>query len=88
MKDFIENSVKKIEEGVDVISSSYEKHIRKQAMEEVEQRLEIEKIKKEDITSEDYEAMINDASKEIKAKYSKRVSQGLLAIMGIDFLLG
>ncbi|DAB34035.1 MAG TPA: hypothetical protein CFH82_07420 [Sulfurospirillum sp. UBA12182] len=88
MKDFIDNGIKKIEEGVDTISSSYEKHIRKSAIEAVEKRLELEKINKDEVSEEDFEAMVNDETKEIKAKYSKRVSQGLLAIMGIDFLLG
>jgi hypothetical protein len=88
LKDFIDNSVKKIEEGAEAVSSSYEKHIRKNAIEAVHKRLEFEKINKEDVSDEDFEAMVNDESKEIKAKYSKRVSQGLLAIMGIDFLLG
>lgn len=88
MRDFINNSVKKIEEGTDAISASYEKHIRKNAIEAVEKRLVLEKISKEEVSDEDFEAMIHDVAKEIKADYSKKVSQGLLAIMGIDFLLG
>ncbi len=88
MKDFIDTSVKKIEEGTNAISCAYEKHIRSKAIEEVEKRLTLEKINKEEIGQEDFEAMVNDVSKDIKEKYSKRVSQGLLAIIGIDFLLG
>lgn len=88
MKDFIDNAVKKIEEGTNSISSSYEKHIRTKAIKEVENRLIEEKIDKEEVTEEDFEAMVNDASKGIKANYSKRTSQGLLAIIGLDFLLG
>lgn len=88
MKNIIENGVKKAKNSVNSISSSYEKYIRINAIEKVQKRLEVEKINKEDISEEDFEAMVNDACKDIKEKYSKRVSQGLIAIMGIDFLLG
>ena len=44
MKDFIDNAVKKIEEGTNSISSSYEKHIRTKAIKEVENRLIEENI--------------------------------------------
>lgn len=88
MKDFVDNAVKKLEEGTSAVSSSYEKHIRTKAIIEVEKRFELEKINKEEVTGEDFEAMVNDVCKEIKATYSKRASQGLLAFIGLDFLLG
>ena len=40
------------------------------------------------VESKDYEAMVNDSCKDIKEIYAKRASQGLMCIMGIDFLLG
>lgn len=88
MKDFIDTGVKKIEKGTKSISSSYEKHIRTKAIEEVQKKLHEEKIDRAEVSEEDFEAMVDDSSKELKAQYSKRVSQGLLTIIGIDFLLG
>jgi len=88
MKDFVDNAVKKVEEGTTAIASSYEKHIRTKAIKEVEKKLAQEAVPLEEVSDEDFEAMVNDACKEIKTNYSKRASQGLLAFIGLDFLLG
>lgn len=78
----------KIEGTSKILSKTYDTYIREKAIEIVNTKLEENKIDISLVESNDYEAMINDSCKDIKEKYAKRVSQSLMAIIGIDFLLG
>ncbi len=88
MIDFIVQTYTKIEDTSRKISKAYETHIREKAIETVNAKLMENKIDIACVESKDYEAMVNDSCKDIKEIYAKRASQGLMCIMGIDFLLG
>lgn len=88
MLEVLAQTITKIEDASNMISKTYDTYIREKAIEIVNAKLEENKIDISLIESNDYEAMVNDSCKDIKEKYSKRLSQGLMAIMGIDFLLG
>lgn len=49
----------------------YDEHIREKSMKIVNEKLEQNGLKIEDIDSKDYEAMVSDASKDIQSNYNK-----------------
>ena len=88
MLEVITQTITKIEDTSNMIAKTYDTYIREKAIEIVNAKLEENKIDITKVENNDYEAMVNDSCKDIKEKYSKRSSQGLMVIMGIDFLLG
>jgi TRAP-type C4-dicarboxylate transport system substrate-binding protein len=84
----IDNAIESLQDGVDTISDKYNAHVREQAIEKVNEKIAENGIEIEQIKDEDYEAMVSDLSKDIKEDYAKKASQGLLMILGIDFLIG
>ncbi len=70
------------------IKNNYELHIREKAIKEVNKKIEEKGLNVEQIQNDDYEAMISDLSKDIKADYAKKTAQGLFAFIGLDMLLG
>lgn len=88
MLEVLTQTMTKIEDTSTMISKTYDIYIREKAIEMVNAKLEENKIDVAKVENNDYEAMVNDSCKDIKEKYAKRVSQGLMVIMGIDFLLG
>ena len=83
----IEKSIDKVFNTKDKILSSYDKHIRNKAIDMVNQRLEKENIDINMVSQLDYEVMVSDASKDIRANYNKRSAQSLLVFIGLDFLV-
>lgn len=83
----IETSIDKVVNTKDKILSSYDKHIRNKAIDMVNQRLEKENINVNMVSQLDYEVMVSDASKDIRANYNKRSAQALLIFIGLDFLV-
>ncbi len=88
MLEVLTQTMTKIEDTSNMLTKTYDTYIREKAIEMVNAKLEENKIDVAKVENNDYEAMVNDSCKDIKEKYAKRVSQGLMAIMGIDFLLG
>lgn len=88
MLEVITQTITKIEDTSKKISMTYDCYIREKAIEIVNAKLEEKKIDITKVESNDYEAMVNDSCKDIKEKYQKYVSKGLMVIMGIDFLVG
>lgn len=84
----IDTTIKTIKDVPSNISDKYESHIREKAIEEVNKKIEEKNIDIEQIARDDYEAMISDLSKNIKADYAKKAAQGLFAFIGLDMLLG
>lgn len=70
------------------ISNKYELHIRKKAIKHVAQKLKVINLTPSDMDEDDYEAMVHDASKDIRSSYSKRVAQVGLSLLGLDLLMG
>ena len=68
--------------------NKYDNHIKEKAVEEVNKKLDDKNINIEQIEQDDYEAMVSDLSKDIREDYAKKTSQGLLALIGLDMLLG
>ena len=66
----------------------YDKHIREKSMKIVNEKLEQNGLKIEDIDSKDYEAMVSDASKDIQSYYNKKLAQVGLSALGLDLLFG
>lgn len=87
-EDILNNAVESIKSGIDKVDDTYESHIREKAIEEVNKKIVEKGLSIEQIEDDDYEAMISDLSKNIKEDYAKKASQGLLAFIGLDMLLG
>lgn len=87
-EDILNNAIESIKSGIDKVDDTYESHIREKAIKEVNKRIEEKGLNVEQIQNDDYEAMISDLSKDIKADYAKKTAQGLFAFIGIDMLLG
>lgn len=87
-KNMIDETIESIKNGVDTLGDKYDSHIRKKAVKEVNKKIEEKGLSIDQIKEDDYEAMISDLSKDIKEDYTKKVSGGLLAFIGLDFLFG
>lgn len=87
-ENLLDDAIKSVKNGVDTVGSKYEEHIREKAIEKVNEKIKEKGLDVEQIEKDDYEAMIGDLSKDIKEDYAKKASQGLLAFVGLDMLLG
>ncbi len=87
-EDILNNAIESIKNGIDKVDNTYESHIREKAIKEVNKKIEEKGLDIEQIQNDDYEAMISDLSKDIKADYAKKTAQGLFAFIGLDMLLG
>lgn len=87
-EDILNNAIESIKNGIDKVDNTYESHIREKAIKEVNKKIEEKGLNVEQIQNDDYEAMISDLSKDIKADYAKKTAQGLFAFIGLDMLLG
>jgi hypothetical protein len=87
-EDILNSAIESIKSGIDKVDNTYESHIREKAIKEVNEKIKEKNIDIEQIAQDDYEAMISDLSKDIKADYAKKAAQGLLTFIGLDMLLG
>lgn len=87
-EDILNNAIESIKSGIDKVDNTYESHIREKAIKEVNAKIEEKGLNVEQIQNDDYEAMICDLSKDIKADYAKKAAQGLFAFIGLDMILG
>lgn len=87
-EDILKNAIESIKSGIDKVDNTYESHIREKAIKEVNAKIEEKGLNVEQIQNDDYEAMICDLSKDIKADYAKKAAQGLFAFIGLDMILG
>jgi hypothetical protein len=87
-EDILNNTIESIKSGIDKVDNTYESHIREKAIKEVNAKIEEKGLNVEQIQNDDYEAMISDLSKDIKADYAKKAAQGLFAFIGLDMILG
>ena len=87
-EDILNSAIESIKNGIDKVDNTYESHIREKAIKEVNEKIKEKNIDIEQIAQDDYEAMISDLSKDIKADYAKKAAQGLLTFIGLDMLLG
>jgi hypothetical protein len=87
-EDILNNAIESIKSGIDKVDNTYESHIREKAIKEVNAKIEEKGLNVEQIQNDDYEAMISDLSKDIKADYAKKAAQGLFAFIGLDMILG
>lgn len=84
----LDDAINSLKDGVNTVSNKYEEHIRENAIEKVNSKITEKGLKVEEIEDDDYELMISDLSKDIKEDYVKKVSQALLAFIGLDMLFG
>ena len=87
-EDLLNNAIESIKSGIDTVKNSYESHVREKAIKEVNKKIEEKGLKIEQILNDDYEAMISDLSKDIRADYAKKAAQGLFVFIGLDMILG
>ena len=71
-EDILNNAIESIKSGIDKVDNTYESHIREKAIKEVNKKIEEKGLSVEQIQNDDYEAMISDLSKDIKADYAKK----------------
>lgn len=84
----LDDAITSIKNGMNNIGDKYDEHIREKAIEKVNEKIKEKNLSIDQIEQDDYEAMISDLSKDIKEDYAKKTSQGLLAFIGLDMLLG
>lgn len=87
-KNKLDQAIDSIKNGVDSVGDKYDLHIREKAVERVNEKIEEKGLKLDQIEQDDYEAMVNDLSKDIKEDYAKKAGGGLLAFIGLDLLFG
>ena len=87
-RNLLDETINQIKNSVETVTDKYDNHIRKKAVEKVNKTIDDKDLKVEQIESDDYESMVSDLSKDIREDYAKKASQGLLAVIGLDFLLG
>lgn len=87
-KNILDDTVNSIKNGIDTIGEKYDSHIREKAVELVNEKIKEKGLEIDQIEQDDYEAMVSDLSKDIREDYAKKASGGLLALIGLDFLLG
>lgn len=88
MLDVLTRTLTIFEETSKKVLTAYETHIRQKAIEVVNAKLEEKMIDRNTVPMDDYEAMVCDTCKDLKETHQKRFSQGLMVVMGIDFLVG
>jgi hypothetical protein len=88
MKKFLSSSIESITDTAKSVTNSYDSHIRKKAIEKVNEKIEAKGLQIDRIEQADYEAMVSDLSKDIKEDYAKKAAQGFLAFIGLDMLFG
>lgn len=88
MKEFLSNTINTIQSASKNVVATYDKHIREKAIQAVDEKLQAKGLKIEDVALQDYEAMVNDAAKDVQSTYNKRLAQVGLTALGLDLLLG
>lgn len=88
MKKFLSNAINSVNSATKSATDVYDKHIRDKSMKVVNEKLEQNNLKIDDIDSKDYEAMVSDASKDIQSNYNKKIAQVGLSALGLDLLFG
>ena len=88
MKEFLSNTINTIQSASKNVVDTYDKHIREKAIQAVDEKLQAKGLKIEDVALQDYEAMVNDAAKDVQSTYNKRLAQVGLTALGLDLLLG
>ena len=84
----LDDTISSIKDGLNTVENKYDSHIKEKAVEKVNEKLIEKGLNVDQIEQDDYEAMVSDLSKDIREDYAKKASQGLLAVIGLDFLLG
>ena len=87
-KNKLDDAIESIKNGVSSVGDKYDNHIREKAVQQVNEKIKEKGLDVQQIEDDDYEAMISDLSKDIKEDYAKKASGGLLAFIGLDFLMG
>ena len=87
-ENILNSAIEGIKSGMNSVENKYDSHIREKAIEEVNKKIAEKGLEINQIENDDYEAMISDLSKDIRADYAKKAAQGLFAFIGIDMLLG
>lgn len=70
------------------VKNKYDEMARQKAIKAVNQKLADHNLKADELSSDDYEAMVSDELKDIKLGHSKTVAKGVLTILGLDLLVG
>lgn len=87
-KTKLDEAIDAIKNGIDSVGDKYDSHIREKAVDLVNEKIQEKGLEIDQIEEDDYEAMVSDLSKDIREDYAKKASGGLLALIGLDFLLG
>ena len=88
LNKILDDTISSIKDGLNTVENKYDSHIKEKAVEKVNEKLIEKGLNVDQIEQDDYEAMVSDLSKDIREDYAKKASQGLLAVIGLDFLLG
>lgn len=88
LENFISKTTTTVKSTSKNINNKYDLHVRKKAVKQVAKILKIAGLSPSDIEIDEYEAMVNDACKDIKSNYTKKAAQVGLSLFGLDLLLG
>jgi len=86
--NFIDKSLNTLSDLSNSITGKYDKHIKKKAIEQVDENIIKIGLKIDDIDSDDYEAMISEEMIKIKEEYSSNTAKVGLSLLGLDLLFG
>ena len=87
-KILAKNAFESVKETALVVDRKYETYVRTKAIEVLNEKLTEKGLKVDAISKDDYEAMVCDHIKDIKKGHTQKLSQGLFAFIGLDFLMG
>ena len=86
--NFIDKSLNTISEFGNSVTSKYDEHIKNKAIKQVDEMIVAQGLNIDDISKDDYEAMVNEAMIEIKEEYASNTTKVALAALGLDLFLG
>ena len=87
-ENILDETIKFLGKAKNTVSDKYDNHIREQAIEKVNEKIQTKGLDIDQIQQNHYQAMVSDLSKDIRENYAKKASQGLLSVIGLNLLFG
>lgn len=88
MKKYFTNTINTVTRKTKNVTDIYDNHIRKKAMKITNHKIKSIGVNIDEIAEQDYEAMVNDSSKDIQSDYNKKIIRTGLILFGLDLFIG
>lgn len=80
-ENILNSAIEGIKSGMNSVENKYDSHIREKAIEEVNKKIAEKGLEINQIENDDYESMISDLSKDIRADYAKKLLKVYLLLL-------